>query len=283
MSNGAKQTAQQALRPIGLLDPDAINLCEAALWFAKWAEPSLRLDVYRRHLETLVRAAQDYVATDIHDDNLVLEAAQQVVSRRYGYGPTSNTPAHIEDFSLADTIDHRRGDSMILAMLYRHVLIALGRTVEIIAFAPRALVAVYTKGGRVLLDPCAGGRLVTARDLRQLLGDHRRDQGDLSPDQLISLDPRQILLSLQHEIKTYHLRHTAPEAALLAVEGALLVAPNDTRLWRELGLLHMRLDHVGDAMVALERFLQLPGSGPHRYTASQLLQQLRQRLEHGEL
>lgn len=282
MNGDAEQTAQQALRRIGLLDADAIELCDGALWLAKWAEPTLKLDAYRRHLEALARAALDYVATDINNDSVVLEAAQQIVSRRYGYGATPNASATTEPFNLADTIDHRRGDSMVLAILYRHVLTALERTVDILAFAPRAIIAVYTSSGRVLLDPCDGGRLLNARDLRQLLEDHPGDRAALKPDQLRALSPRQVLVSLQHEIKTYHLRHAAPEAALLCVEGALLVAPDDTRLWRELGLLHMRLDHVGDALAALEHFLQLPGSGSHRYTASQLLQQLRQRLERGE-
>jgi len=282
MSSGVEQTAQQALRRIGLLDTSAIDLCEAALWLAKWANPRLKLDVYRRHLEALVQAALDYVATDVSDDTLILEAAQQIISRRYGYGATAGACVTCETLNLADTIDHRRGDSMILAILYRHVLIALGRTVEIIAFAPRTLVAVYTGGGRVLLDPCDGGRLLDARDLRRLLNDHRGGDAVLNPDQLCTLDLRQVLVNLQHEIKTYHLRHAAPEAALLSVEGALLIAPNDARLWRELGFLHMRLDHIGDAMAALEHFLQLPESGSHRYTASQLLQQLRQRFEHGE-
>jgi len=86
-----------------------------------------------------------------------------------------------------------------------------------------------------------------------------------------------VLVMLQDQVKAFHLRHAAPEAALAALEAALLIAPETPRLWREAGLLHARLDHIGDAISALERFLRLPGGDAHRYTASQLLQQLHDR------
>jgi len=268
-------SAQTALRQLGFQNADEIDLADAALWLAKWAEPGLNIEAYRRHLTALVHDAQAYVAQDQHDDGLVLEAVQQILARRYGYGGTTD-PAHRTDgANLARTIDQRRGGSLVLAILYGHLLRALGRRVQILDFLPRTLVAVQSAGGRVLVDPFDGGNTLDARDLRDLLKDHQGAQGELTPNDLPELDSRQMLLRLQRTLMSEHLRYGRPEAAVLAVEGALLVAPNEARLWRELGLIHARMDHFVDAINALERFLDLPGNDAHRYSASQMVQNLR--------
>jgi len=271
-------SAQQALRRIGALKASAIDPLEGALWLAKWAEPTLNLGAYRRHLDTLASDARAYLADDQDDDGLAVEAARQILARRYGYGGAATSAGRLSEANVARTIDRRQGGAMVLALLYRHVFLALGRSVEIIDFAPRTLIRVHMNGAHTLLDPFAGGRLVGARDLRRLLKEHHGEDGELTPNQLTTLNPRQVLLALQHDAKVFHLLHAAPEAALMAVEAALLIAPGEAYLWRELALLHERLDHLLDATRALQRFLQLPGGGAHRYTASQMLQNLQRRL-----
>jgi len=282
MGNDVRHTAQDALRRIGLFDAEAIDPAEGALWLAKWGEPKLNLDAYRRHLKNLVDDARAYVADDHRDDALVVEAVQQVLARRYGYVGAANPAERNDEANIAHTIDRRRGGAMVLALLYRHVFHALGRQVEMIDFAPRTLIGMHMKGARTVLDPFDGGKVLGARELRALLKTHQGERGALTPDHLKVLSSRQALLSLQHDIKAFHLLHAAPEAALMAVEGALLIAPDAAPLWRELALLHERLDHLLDATHALEHYLQLPGSGAHRYTASQKLQSLQRRLKGDE-
>jgi len=270
--------AEQALKRIGTLEPNAIDPVEGALWLAKWTQPTLNLDPYRRHLETLARDARAYLADDQDDDALAVEAVRQILARRYGYGGAAHSDEGLDDANIAHTIDRRQGGAMVLALLYRYVFQALGRDVEIIDFAPRTLIRVRLGGTRALLDPFDGACVLSARDLRQLIKGHQGEDGELTPNHLTALDPRQVLLSLQYDTKIYHLLHAAPEAALMAIEAALLIAPEEAHLWRELALLHERLDHLLDASRALERFLQLPGGGAHRYTASQMLQDLQRRL-----
>lgn len=275
-------TTPQALGRIAALPEEDLTpaiLSEGALWLAKWAEPDLNLAPYRRHLDMLIDEARAYIGDDHH---LVFEAVRQILARRYGYAGWADQQEQNTTANLTRTIDNRRGGATTLAILYAHVLSALGCAVEFLDFAPRMLIGITSPSGRDILDPYAGGTLLNARALRRLLKEHHGQQGELVPGQLSALAPRHVLLRLQHDIKVHHLRHAAPEAAIHAIEGALLVAPATTALWRELGLLHARLDHLEDATHALERFLQLPGGDAHRYTASQLLQQLRRRLDLGE-
>ena len=281
MSNTAP-SAQEALRLIGLEDDQDIAMAEAALWLAQWAEPDLKREPYRRHLQTLVDDVAAYVADDGDDDRLVLEGVRQILARRYGYAGASDPAERAQAANLARTIDHRRGSAAALAILYTHAFQALGRTVNILTFPVRPMIGVQTRTSRIIIDPFNGGQVMSARDLRLLLKEQQGEQGELNPGSLTPLSRRQVLLALQHDIKVHHLRHAAPEAALQSLEGALLIAPDAADLWRELGLLHARQDHIADAIEALERFLQLPGREAQRYTASQLLQQLRHRFEKGD-
>lgn len=277
-----QQTASAALRRIGALSEDQLSpaiVSEGALWLAKWAQPDLKLAPYHRHLNTLVDETRAYIADDRHDHAFVLEAVRQVLARHYGYIGWADPQEGEGEGNLARTIDHRRGQATPLAILYAHVLNALGCTVEFLDFSPRLLIGIQHANGRTLLDPFDGGRLLTAQALRRLLKNHHGELGELTPGQLNPLAPRKVLLRLQHDLKVHHLRHAAPEAAVHALEGALFLAPNTPSLWRELGVLLARHDHFPDAIQALERFLQLPGSDAHRYTASQLLQRLRRKLD----
>ena len=274
-------SVRQRLVHIGGLPDGSIALAEAALTLAAWSEPKLDLGPYRRHLQALAHEARAYLGDDEPLAQLSAETARQIVSRRYGYSAmlvTGEPGEQSDGANLARVIDKRRGAPAALCILYFHVLSVLGVRVEVLDFLPRPMIRIQDRAGqRLVIDPQDDGCIIDARALRTLYRAHRGGDGDLDPFQLGTLHKRDLLVMLQDQIKVHHLRHAAPEAALAALEGALLVAPDNARLWREAGLLHARLEHVGDAIAALRQFLELPGGDAHRYTVSQLLQQLQNR------
>lgn len=274
-------TVRDTLMTIGAQSDDAIDLAPSALALSLWAQPDLDLSPYHRHLHALVDDTRAYLRDDPIGVHLCAEAGRQIVHRRYGYAGIllPGDPGEQGDgANLARVIDKRRGSAVALCILYHHVFKHLGIVAEILDFSARPLVRIEdAHGQRLVLDPVDGARPIDARHLRGLYRDHRGGDGALDPFHLLALNHRDVLVALQDQIKVHHLRHAAPEAALAALEAALLIAPENPRLWREAGLLHARLDHVGDAISALRRFLDLPGGDAHRYTASQLLQQLQSR------
>ena len=270
-------SARDSLARIGRLDSRDIDLIDSGLDLARWADAKLPTAPYRRHVDTLVKEARAYVSTDTGDTQLILEAARQIIARRFGYAGETDPGERGDGANLARVIDRRRGGAMALCILYAHVLKALGLNAEILDFAARPLVRVLGGGGHSVLDPFDDGRILDARQLRRLHKAHLGAKGELDPFALSALDPRLVLVRLQDDVKIHHLRHSAPEAALAALEAELLVAPAEPRLWREAGLLHARLDHIGDAISALQHFLALPGDQALRYTATQVLQQLQSR------
>jgi len=266
---------RETLTHIGSLQDAQIDLVDAALTLSCWTTPTLSQAPYHRHVQTLVKEARAYVGPDDQDVGRVLEAVRQIIARRYGYGGEINLGARAEGANLACVIDRRRGGAMALCILYVHVLKALGRQAEILNFSARPLVRLRGTHGHHVLDPFEDGRPLDARQLRRLHKAHAGVNDQLDPFHLQTLSHRQVLIHMLDDIKAHHLRTAAPEAALAALEAELLIAPDVPRLWREAGLLHTRLDHIGDAISDLERFLQVPGNDAHRYMASQVLQHLR--------
>jgi len=272
---------RSALIDIANTEDDALDLIAGALALAAWAEPSLDIAPYERHVQSLVDDAVAYLHNDDPSAKLCAESARQIINRRYGYAGvlTPGDPGEQGDSAnLSKVIDKRRGGAPSLCLLYERVLSRLGVEVEVLDFPARLLIRIEDHSGvRLVLDPVDGGRTIDARGLRALYQQHRGGDGSIDPFHLQPMSRRNVLVALQDHIKVHHLRQAAPEAALHALQAALLIAPENARLWREAGLLHARLDHVGDAIMALQHFLDLPGDSAHRYTASQLLQQLQSR------
>lgn len=268
------------LRTIGQTDDADVNVAEAALILAAHELfGGVRLNSYRRHLERLVTDVRDYAAGELSDPNLVAEGMQQVLAKRYGYAGTYNVFETDQSANLIHTIDSRRGNGGTLCVIYLHVARELGMDAEAIDFPPRPLIAVTAPGGRILIDPYAGGEPVEAPAMRAMMKDLFGERTELRPRHMREIGNRNLLLQLQGDIKHQHLRTAATEAALATVERMLMIAPTQSSLWREAGILHARLDQVTDAVQALEKFLDLPGNDDHRYETSKMLQRLYSRLE----
>ncbi|MEG3616979.1 tetratricopeptide repeat protein [Magnetovibrio sp. PR-2] len=272
--------ARERLRAYGQHEDADIPLATAALDLAQWSEPHLNLAPYHRHLQLLSSDVRAYIGADEGDSALAIEAARQILARRYGYCYLDDAVVQVNQVR---TIDRRCGGAETLAILYAHVLSEHVHNLELLAFSTRILLGIPVGGERLLIDPLSDGRPVSARHMRQMLSSAKDGPQDLTLLDLKPLSSRQILLRLQDGVKTHQLRHAAPEAATQALEASILLAPNEPRLWRELGVLYARQDQLLDAARALERFLTLPGNDAQRYTASQLLQELTHRINKGDL
>lgn len=261
---------QDKLSTIGQQETTDINLGEAALFCVQFNAPNVDILPYLRHIQTLVDECKAYIDQDSKDTALILESVRQVIAKRYGYGPETDDDLHPDLYNLAKIIDQRRGSALGLCLLYAHVLEHLGLSVEIVDFPARPLLRILCTPQHKILDPLQQAKVLDTSQLRALFQGNEKT----SPFALNVLDKRAVLLRLQDTLKIDLLRDNAPEAAIRTLEGSMLMAPNEARLWRELGVLHSRLDHIEDSISALKHFLKMPGAKEHRYSASQMLQQL---------
>lgn len=270
------------LRRLGGMADGEIDLAEAALLLASAERPGVSFEPYRRHLKRLAEDVGAYAGSarpsGRRPDFLALraEALTQVVNRRYGYQGDPDALDDMESANLMRVIDLRRGRPVALGILYLHVARTLGWAAGALNFPVRFLVRLEHGGGRVILDPFDGGRRTEAQEMRHMIKAASGNQAELLPGHSAALGNRAVLLRLQGHVKARHLHAERISDALDTLEAMLSVAPFESPLWYESGLLHARLDQVEEAVAALEAYLSL-GLGDQSQ-ASALLQDLRARL-----
>lgn len=258
---------------------ETFDVGAAALLLAAMERPGAVLDSYARHLERLAQATADY-AMDPAGAELELraEALRHVIVRRYGYLGGSDTGDEPEAENLFNLIDGRMGSAPLLGVLYLKVARDLGWPAQAIDFPARPLVRLENHGERVLVDPFGGGRTLVASDLRELLKSVNGLEAEITPEHYRVLDGRDLLARIQNRVKVRYLRGERLDDAIRVLESMITLCPDRPVFWRELGLLHARLDRTRDAIAALEQYLRLNAGDAARYRTTVLLQELRGKL-----
>ena len=268
------------LTEIGGAEDGAIDLFETALILAAADRPGARLEPYRRHMEGIISEVRTYVGSTepLVPLGLRIEGLVQVIIKRYGYGGTQEVFDDLDAVNMMRVIDSRSGMPIVIGILFMQTARTLGWDICGLDFPGRFLVRLEAGGERRILDPFAGGAVVEPRDMRDMFKAIAGNHVELRAEHYRDMGNRDILLRLQGNIKIRLLREERFDDALETLEVMLLFAPDKLELWRETGLLHARLDHIKDAIRALEEYLRRCGEEKARYNTSMLLQELRARL-----
>ena len=268
------------LTEIGGAADGAIDLFETAMVLAAADRPGARLEPYRRHMEGIISEVRTYVGSTepLVPLGLRIEGLVQVIIKRYGYGGTQEVFDDLDAVNMMRVIDSRSGMPIVIGILFMQTARTLGWDICGLDFPGRFLVRLEAGGERRILDPFAGGAVVEPRDMRDMFKAIAGNHVELRAEHYRDMGNRDILLRLQGNIKIRLLREERFDDALETLEVMLLFAPDKLELWRETGLLHARLDHIKDAIRALEEYLRRCGTDETRYNTSMLLQELRARL-----
>ncbi|MBU8537029.1 SirB1 family protein [Falsiroseomonas tokyonensis] len=273
--------ARAALAAIGTLPDAEIDIGAAALQLARIDAPELDWRAGAEHLTALAREAVQAAAADETADAGDAERRRavlaEVIHGRFGYGGDGETYDDLANANLLRVMERRRGLPVALGILWLHAAEAAGWEAHGLDFPGHFLLALAGRG-KVVVDVFAGGEALDARALRATLKRFAGDQAELGPAALAPMDKRGVLLRLQNNIKVRRLRDGDLPGALACTEDMLRIAPEAAPLWREAGLMHQRLDSIGAAIAALERFLVLAPEGLQAMRVRGLLEELRQRL-----
>lgn len=187
--------------------------------------------------------------------------------------------AEVATGDLLWVLEHRRGNADALGIVWLEAARRAGWVVEGLAFPTHFLVRLEdAHGHRVIVDPAAGGIVVAPFDLRALLKAGSGLAAELEPALFAPLGNRDVVLRLQDDVKLRLLRGGELARALAVVEATLILVPDRALLWREAGLMHMRLDNLPAAVAALEQFVARTGNGTAKRRTQQLLQEIRGRM-----
>ena len=258
-----------ALRAVGTLADEDIDLADAALLLGALDLPDVSLSRYRAHVgrlgedvETLARAGEPLDRRRRHLNAVLFES--------HGYAGDTESYDAPENANLLQVIDRRVGLPVSLGILYIHAARAQGWTVDGLAFPGHFLVRMDEGDRRVIVDPFHLGQALEAGHLRGLLKQFQGADAELDPVHYAPVGNRAILLRLQNNIKSRALQAGDGARAVAILERMLLIAPEAGGLWHELGMVRARLGTIKGAVEALERSLActLPEAGRSRIEAA---------------
>ena len=273
--------ARAALDAAGQLPDAELDIAAVALQLARVDAPEDDWRAAERHLTEIARAAVEIAAADkaadAGDPERRRAALAGLLHDRLGFAGDTERYDDPANANLLHVLARRRGLPVALGILWLHAAEAAGWEAHGVDFPGHFLVALSGRG-QVVVDVFGGGRPLEARDLRALLKTFAGETAELGRDTLAPMGKRAVLLRLQNNIKVRRLRDGDLTGAVACTEDMLRLAPDAAPLWREAGLMHQRLGHIGAAIASLERFMALAPDGPQSARVKGLLDELRQRL-----
>jgi regulator of sirC expression with transglutaminase-like and TPR domain len=288
-------TPRDALAALGALPDESIDLAEAALFLSALDHPGQAIDPYRDHLAAMslsLRGRRQACMNDtasaaptagaFKDDLSAQERGvllSEVIAGEWDYQGDSTTYDDPQNADMMRVIDRRRGLPVSLGILYLQVARSQGWSAHGLNFPGHFLIRLDGEGGdRVILDPFHAGQQLQVPELRAMLKLVAGQGTELTPETYLSLSNRQVLMRLQSNVKLRMLEAGRIDAALEAVRRMMLLSPDDHRLWREAGLMLMRLGDLETALESLDQYLALAPAGEDRARIEQVMSELHERL-----
>ncbi|WP_142849061.1 SirB1 family protein [Telmatospirillum sp. J64-1] len=273
-----KDALREELARLATLEDERIDLAGVALTLAALHLETPRLEEAYTHLDEIVADLAGLAAEAVQPEEKAA-ALTEVLAVRWGYAGDDEDYDNLDNGNLIRVIERRRGLPVALGILWIHAGRSQGWSIEGLSFPAHFLLRIEDDSGRrVIIDPFHAGRLVDAAGLRELLKTFAGTAAELEPAHYAPVGNRDILLRLQNNNKLRLLRGGRLEEALEIVEEMLLFAPEELLLWREAGMIHVRLGNTRAAIAALEQFVARAPNGAMRTRAVMLLRDLRERL-----
>jgi regulator of sirC expression with transglutaminase-like and TPR domain len=176
---------------------------------------------------------------------------------------------------LPEVLRTKRGLPISLSLIYKIVAERLGLRAWGVGLPGHFLVGVEADGGTMLVDPFAGGTILTAEEAHERMMEMLGPEVEWSDELLAPVSNRHWLTRmLQNLLHTFgNAGHFADVAAVLELE--MLLWPKRDQLQRDLALVLARCGLSQPASVWLDKYLRNNPDDPQRTELAQLLDVLK--------
>ncbi|MFL2770787.1 MAG: SirB1 family protein [Rhodospirillaceae bacterium] len=263
---------------------DCFDLAEAALLLAALDAPTIDIEPYRNHLKAIYMAVAECTKSRGFDANRPSPsqmggALSFIINDTYLYRGDVETYDDLDNANLMRVIDRRKGLPVSLGILYIAAAKAQGWNVAGLNFPGHFLVRLEdTDGNRSIIDPFHDGHVLDTPALRGLLKVVVGPTEELNSRHYKTVSFREILLRLQNNVKTRRLDLGQMEEALETLETMKTLWPDSFTLYREIGILKLRLGQIPKALTALEVYLARAPFGAERERIETVVQDLKHRI-----
>lgn len=277
-------TIKAALGHVSSQADETIDVADVALVLASFDHPSTDLKIYRDHLREIADAVHSAIhASGFDAENPgpeeMAEVLSKVISSDFTYTGDEDSYNDLDNANMMRVIERRRGLPVSLGILYLAAARAQGWNAAGLNFPGHFLVRLESRDGRrVIIDPFYSGRVMEVRALRELLKLVRGTATELDASHYRPVSNRDVLIRLQNNVKTRRMELNEIDGALEAVAAMQMLDPDNATLWREAGVMHMRLGHLKHAVEAFEGFVTRTPEGPDKRKIAQVIEELRERL-----
>ena len=263
---------------------DAFDLAEAALLLAVRDTPATDLEPYCGHLKNLyasVAERANHEGLDVRSTSPEQMAAvlSSVICDTFRYHGDEETYDDLDNANLIRVIDRRKGLPVTLSILFIAAAKAQGWNAAGLNFPGHFLIRLESLDGtRTIIDPFHRGNVLDTPALRELLKVVAGPTEELDARHYRTVSYRDILLRVQNNVKTRRLDLGQMEEALSTLQSMQVLMPESAALYREAGLLHLRLGQMSHALEALETYLTRAPVGPERSRIDIVVKDLKQRI-----
>lgn len=242
------------LTAVGEGDGALADIGLTALILASLDRPGVSFQKYEHHLKIL---DLDLKGQNVQSDS-AMERAQALIAVLNGSHDYTGNQDYYEDLqnaNLMSVIDNRKGLPVALSILYMHAARGQGWHIEGLNFPRHFLIRLHGKDpardGQVIIDPFHGGRILEAKDLREMLKKFSGEGADLRPDYYQAISDRQILVRLLNNIKIRCLKVSDLGQAISVLTRLVVIDPGDIQHHYELGMLLAHVEKIDPALESL--------------------------------
>ncbi len=235
-------------------DESTLDLAEAALLIAAEEYPSLDIAAYRAYLDERSAAIRARVPDQASAPEQIALLNEEIFDLAGFRGNTEDYYDPRNSF-LNEVIDRRKGIPITLSVIYLEVGWRLGWPLAGVGMPGHFLVKYQTGEDLILVDPFAGGKILSPADCQDRLDQLYGGRVRLQPDFFTSVTKRQILVRVLNNLKAIYLQTDDLERALSAVDRILVLTPEDQTQVRDRGVIHFRRGDYSSASGDLQTYL----------------------------
>jgi regulator of sirC expression with transglutaminase-like and TPR domain len=233
---------------------EEIDLARASLAIA--GEEYADLD-YQAYLERIDALAEQVRRSADRSTNISrLAALIETLANVQGFAGSRAAFEDPRNSFLNEVLDRRVGIPISLSLVYVLVGRRAGLQMEGIAFPGHFLARCDLDDGFVVLDAFEAGRQLSLEDCKRLLRSSQRE-ASFDRDLLEPASNRTILFRMLANLKSLYLQREDFVRALAALDRMLLIAPDHPNVWRDRGLLYLKLGRFPHALSDLDHYQEL--------------------------
>ena len=273
--------SEDQLRVAARAGDGPLPIAETALAFAAMDRPRVPLARYRDDLDAIIATLATRLDS-LPDGSPAVDRITclgLVLAGELGYRGDTATYDDLQNANLMRVMDRRKGLPVALGILYIHAARGQGWRATGLNFPNHFLIRVQIGGEQEIIDPFNDGRAMAPAALRGLIRDMTGGEGDMPPGAIEAVPDRDVLLRLQNNIKLRLYQNQRFAEALAVLDRMLLLAPDQSDLEREAGMVNAQLGNLRAAISRLRGYLETGDGGEtERHETARFLQNLEKRL-----